>query len=71
MADKKDNGHWMEAAFGNSRNQLRKSTRTKSGEKIPARKLAAATHSRSPLTRKRAVLAETARKVNARRSRSR
>lgn len=63
----KDN-RWMEKAFSNAKGQLHKSTRTPKGEKIPERKLKRAENSSSPLTRKRAVLADTARKINARRS---
>lgn len=38
---------------------LRKSLHVKEGEKIPASKLEKAEHSKSPLMRKRAVLAQT------------
>lgn len=68
MTDSKD-GHWMEKAFANSKGQLRKSTGTKSGQKISSRKLRSAENSRSPKTRKRAQLAETVRKINLRRGR--
>jgi hypothetical protein len=63
MAEKKDS-HWMEKAFENAHGQLRKTTGAKPGEPIPAKKLAKAEHSSNPTTKKRAVLAETARKVN-------
>jgi hypothetical protein len=42
---------------------LRKTLGVKEGKKIPAAKLEKATHSKNPLTRKRAVLAETFRKM--------
>lgn len=60
-------GHWMEKAFANSHGQLRKSTGAKAGQKISPRKLERAEHSSNSRTRKRAVLAETARKVNRKR----
>lgn len=43
---------------------LRKSLDVKAGEKIPASKLKKAEHSKNPTTRKRAVLAETLRKMH-------
>lgn len=43
---------------------LRKSLHVKEGEKIPASKLKKAEHSKNPTTRKRAVLAETLRKMH-------
>ena len=63
-ADKK---HWMQAAFAGAKDQLRKSTKTKSGRNISDRALTKDEHSRNPKTRKRAVLARTARKIAARR----
>lgn len=42
---------------------LRKSLGIKKGKKIPAKVLEKATHSKNPKTRKRAVLAETFRKM--------
>lgn len=62
-----DKKHWMADAFSSARGQLRKSTKTKTGRPISSRSLTKAEHSRSPLTRKRAVLARTARKIAARR----
>lgn len=64
MADK---AHWMQDAFKNSHNQLRKTTKAKGDRPISSKALTRAEHSRSPLTRKRAVLARTARKIAARR----
>ncbi len=43
---------------------LRKSLHVKKGEKIPAAKLKKAEHSKNPTTRKRAVLAETLKKMH-------
>lgn len=43
---------------------LRRSLHVKSGQPIPEAKLRSAAHSKNPTTRKRAVLAETFRKVS-------
>ncbi len=43
---------------------LRKSLHVKKGEKIPEAKLEKAEHSKNPKTRKRAVLAETLKKMH-------
>jgi len=43
---------------------LHKELGVKEGEKIPAKKLKAAEHSKNPLERKRANLAETLKKMN-------
>jgi len=43
---------------------LRASLHVKEGEKIPASKLKKAEHSKNPTTRKRAVLAETLKKMH-------
>jgi hypothetical protein len=64
MADK-----WMqkeserEDAAG-TKNSLRKSLHVKTGEKIPAKKLTKAAHSKNPKTRKRAALAKVFRKTS-------
>jgi len=42
---------------------LRKTLKVKKGEKIPEKKLEKAEKSKNPLTRKRAILAETFRKM--------
>ena len=42
---------------------LRKTLKVKEGEKIPEAKLKKAEHSKNPTTRKRAVLAETLKKL--------
>lgn len=42
---------------------LRKQLHVKKGEKIPEKKLEKAEHSKNPTTRKRAVLAETFKKM--------
>lgn len=68
MADKPD-GHWMEKAFANAHGQLRKSTGTKAGKDISSRKLNRAAKSGNVKTKRRAVLARTARKINSRKSR--
>jgi hypothetical protein len=54
MADKK----WIASAIKKP-GALHKTLKVPSGEKIPLAKLKAAEHSKSPVTRKRAVLAET------------
>lgn len=51
-------GKWVAGAIKHP-GALRKSLHAKAGEPIPAAKLEAATHSKNPTTRKRAVLAET------------
>lgn len=43
---------------------LRKSLHVKKGKKIPKAKLEKATHSKNPTTKKRAVLAETLKKLH-------
>ena len=43
---------------------LRKALHVKEGEKIPAKKIETAEHSKSPLMRKRAFLAETLKKMH-------
>ncbi len=67
---KQEDDHWMEKAFANSHGQLRKKTGAKKGKDISAKRLHAAAHSKDPKTRKEAVLAETARKINAKRKSS-
>ena len=55
MAEKKK---WIQEAIKKP-GSLRKTLGVKSGEKIPARKLEKATHSKNPTTARRARLAET------------
>ena len=43
---------------------LRKELHVKEGEKIPEKKLEKAEHSKNPVTKKRAVLAETLKKMH-------
>ena len=43
---------------------LRKSLKVKKGEKIPEKKLEKAEHSKNPMTRKRANLAKTLKKMH-------
>ena len=56
MAEKKTN--WIAGAIKKP-GALRKTLGVKKGEKIPAKKLEKATHSKNPTTAKRARLAET------------
>lgn len=59
----KKSANWMQKAFNpETRGALHKVLGVPEGKKIPAGKLEKATHSSNPLTKKRAVLAETARK---------
>ena len=58
MAEKKK---WIQGAIKKP-GSLRKTLGVKSGEKIPARKLEKATHSKNPTTARRARLAETLKK---------
>ena len=53
---------WIQNAI-KKKGSLRKSLHVKKGEKIPEGKLEKAEHSKSPKTRKRAVLAETLKKL--------
>lgn len=55
--------HWIQDAIKKP-GSLKKTLHVKKGEKIPLSKLEKAEHSRSPLTRKRARLAETLRGFN-------
>jgi hypothetical protein len=64
----RDKKHWMQEAFSGSHGQLRKSTHTKKGRNISKRALNRAAHSKNPRTKKRGVLARTARKIAERRS---
>jgi hypothetical protein len=52
--------YWMQEAFKNAKGQLHKSLGVKG--KIPANVLEKATHSKNPKLKKRAVLAQTARR---------
>lgn len=56
MAEKKK---WMQEAFGKNKGALHRALGVKEGKKIPAKKLAKASHSKSGLMRKRAALAKT------------
>ncbi len=53
---------WIQGAIKHP-GALRKSLHIKEGEKIPEKKLEKAEHSKSPTMRKRAVLAETLKKM--------
>jgi len=60
MAEKKK---WIAEAVKKP-GALKKSLHVKKGEKIPEKKLEKAEHSKNPKTRKRAVLAETLKKMH-------
>ena len=60
MAEKKN---WIAGAIKKP-GALRESLHVKKGEKIPEKKLKQAEHSKNPTTRKRAVLAETLKKMH-------
>ena len=57
---------WMQEAVKKP-GALRKTLHVKKGQKIPAKKLKSAEHSKNPKTRKRAILAETFRKISRKR----
>jgi hypothetical protein len=54
---------WIQEAIKH-KGSLRKSLHAKKGKKIPEAKLEKAEHSKNPKTRKRAVLAETLKKMH-------
>jgi hypothetical protein len=54
---------WIQGAI-KKKGALRKSLGVKEGEKIPEAKLKKAEHSTNPKTKKRAILAETLRKMH-------
>lgn len=56
---------WIQAAIKKP-GALRKSLHVQSGKNIPESKLKSAEHSKNPLTRKRAHLAETLKKMHKR-----
>jgi len=58
MAEKK----WIAGAIKKS-GALHKALHVKQGEKIPLSKIKKAEHSRNPLLKKRAILADTLRKI--------
>lgn len=60
MAEKKK---WIQGAIKHP-GALHKSLHVKEGEKIPTSKLKKAEHSKNPKTRKRAILAETLKKMH-------
>jgi hypothetical protein len=60
MAEKKK---WIQGAIKHP-GSLRKSLHVKEGEDIPSSKLKKAEHSKSSKTRKRAILAETLKKMH-------
>lgn len=56
-------GKWIQKAIKH-KGALRKELHVKAGEKIPEKKLEKAAHSKNPKLRKRAILAETLRKIS-------
>lgn len=58
MADKKEKKNWIQGAIKHP-GALRKKLGIKEGEKIPASKLAKATKSKNPTTKRQANLAKT------------
>lgn len=61
MANKK----WIQSALKpSSKGKLHKELNVPEGKKIPAKKLEKAEHSKNPTLRKRAVLAETLKKLS-------
>lgn len=61
-AKKKEDKNWIQGAIKHP-GALRKTLKVKEGEKIPVKKLKAATKSKNPTTRRRANLALTLRKL--------
>lgn len=55
MSDRK----WMQKAFGKNKGALHRALDVPEGKKIPAKKIAKAAKSTSPLMRKRVALAKT------------
>jgi hypothetical protein len=60
---KGSDARWMQGAVKKP-GALRKALHVKKGEKIPLSKLEKAAHSKNPLMKKRAILAETFRKYH-------
>lgn len=54
---------WIQKAIKH-KGSLHRELGVKEGEKIPAKKLEKATHSKNPTERKRATLAKTLKKIN-------
>lgn len=63
MRGKKESGHWIQGAISHP-GALRETLGVKTGYDIPEAKLEKAEHSKNPLTRKRANLAETLKGFN-------
>lgn len=61
--EEEGNPLWIKGAIKHP-GSLRKSLKVKKGEKIPEKKLEKAEHSKNPLTRKRAALAKTLKKMH-------
>ena len=60
---KKEDNKWIQGAIKN-KGALHRTLGVPEGRKIPEKKLEKAEHSRNPLTRKRAALAETLKKFH-------
>jgi len=60
---KTGNGKWIQNAIKHP-GALREKLGVKKGEKIPAKKLEKATHSKNTTTKRQAILAETLKKMN-------
>lgn len=52
-------GNWIAKAVSKGKGNLHKATGTPQGEKISAKKMSAASHSKSPKVRKEVALAKT------------
>lgn len=61
--DDRNGEKWISGAVGKHRGALHKKLGVPMGEKIPAKKLKEAEHSKNPKERKEAVLAETLKKM--------
>lgn len=57
-------GGWIKKAVGNNKGALHRALHVPEGEKIPAKKLAKAEHSKNPTMRRRANLAKTLKGLN-------
>lgn len=67
MAKKRKGGKWMQEAFGGSPGKLHRRLHVPEGEKIPASKMAKASHSSDPSLRREAALAKTGKRFGGKR----
>jgi hypothetical protein len=58
-----DGGYWIQGAVKN-KGALHRKLHVPKGEKIPAKKLEKATHSKNPILRKEAILARTLKRLH-------